>query len=58
MFRNNQLEIMSSYTHIIPLGGSATQIYWTFGDEFLQEYYTIFDINKKRIGLIESGFNP
>ena len=36
------------------LGGKEGEEYWVLGAQFLQHYYTIYDYNAKKIGLVES----
>ena len=35
-------------------GGKEGEEYWLLGGKFLQNYYTVFDFESKKIGLIES----
>ena len=44
-------------TDFMPLGGAEGDEYWAFGDSFLRSYYTIYDLDKKRVGLIEANPN-
>ena len=36
------------------MGGQPGEEYWVLGAQFLQNYYTIYDFDKKKIGLVES----
>jgi hypothetical protein len=35
-------------------GGSEDDDYWALGAQFLQNYYTIYDFEKLRVGVVES----
>ena len=37
------------------IGGNKNDEYWVLGDQFLHNYYTIYDFDKKKIGMIESS---
>lgn len=36
------------------IGARYDESYWVMGDQFMQKYYTIYDHEKWRVGLIES----
>ena len=36
------------------IGARYGENYWVMGDQFMQAYYTIFDHDKWRVGLVES----
>lgn len=36
------------------IGARYDESYWVMGDQFMQKYYTIYDHQKWRVGLIES----
>ena len=37
------------------IGARYDESYWVMGDQFMQKYYTIYDHEKWRVGLIESN---
>jgi len=36
------------------IGARYDESYWVMGDQFMQKYYTIYDHQKWRVGLVES----
>ena len=36
------------------LGGKPTDEYWVLGAQFLQNYYSVYDFQNAKIGLVES----
>lgn len=37
------------------VGARYDESYWIMGDQFLQNYYTIFDVEQGKVGLIQSN---
>ena len=37
------------------IGARYGESYWLLGDQFMQRYYTIYDVKGERVGLIESN---
>lgn len=37
------------------IGARYGESYWIMGDQFLQNYYTIYDVEKGQVGLIQSN---
>ena len=37
------------------LGGKDGEEYWVLGAQFLQNYYSVYDFGKSKIGLVESS---
>ena len=40
---------------VIPTGGSAGQQYFVLGDIFLEQFFSIFDYDNKRVGFVSKG---
>ena len=39
----------------IPVGGASGQQYFVLGDIFLEQFFTIFDYDNKRVGFVAKG---
>lgn len=49
------VEYITLYVTTCMLGfGKSNEDYWILGDIFLRKYFTIFDIDNKRIGFAET----
>lgn len=46
--------IMITPWEYMGIGGNKNDEYWVLGDQFLQNYYSIYDFKEKKIGLVES----
>lgn len=50
----NNFFLLISPWQFMGLGGRPGEEYWVMGAQFMQNYYTIFDFQNKKIGLVES----
>ena len=58
MHQETRFRLLISPSGALNLEDPATAPYWIVGDQFLQSYYSIFDFENKRIGLIEAKSDP
>ena len=46
--------LLISWSKFKGRGGKPGEEYWVLGDQFLQNYYSIYDFKNNKVGLVES----